>query len=301
MANNFDDDNLDFSLDPFTLDDPMAGDFKTEKKTLDDIEEVVFDDGNIDVVTKKKSLDDIEDVDFEEVVITTDRKSAMLDDVEEAAFAEVVITETKKSTLDDIAEPTLAVDEAPKTEYKQTYVDPSLEEAKKSAKANANKAALASDTRTSQQKLDSMREFQREQIREKAKKGGRQVFMLMILGIIANVLFYIYSTETLSAFKEDATFSLKVAPFIPYGCIAGGLFSFLILIPQKTIKGFATFIFFILSAAALFLGGPMLMGKENIGISLAQLVPSAAIFIINFVTLAGSENIEAFVKKKDRY
>ncbi|MDR0920510.1 MAG: hypothetical protein LBM93_14890 [Oscillospiraceae bacterium] len=293
------DDNLDFSLDEPVIavppKQPVVQSTETDNR-FDDIEEISFDEIKIEN-TQKKSLDDIDVPVFDDIKTET-KQAATLDDVEDVQFTEAEYTVEKK-TLDDIETPDLAVEETPKTDYAPKFVDPSLEEAKKSAKANANKAALSSNNVDPKKALASMREFQREKEREMAKKGFKLVFVFLFLGFIACASLYLFSTEIIFGFKEDATFSNKIRPLVPYGCGITAVFTFLLIVPSKGLKGFTSFLYFlmfILSIVCTF----MLMGKDgNFFVNLAMVVVPAILFLINLIVLSSNDNIEMFYKRKD--
>ncbi|GHU55126.1 hypothetical protein FACS1894132_10760 [Clostridia bacterium] len=305
------DDELDFSLDEPILTPPTKFASNSASKSasapeqndtrFDDIEEISFDEIKV-ATTAKKTLDDIETAVFDDIKIETTVK-ATLDDVEDVNFteAEYKAEKVEKKTLDDIDAPDLAVEEKPKTDYKPKFVDPSLEEAKKSAKANANKAALSSNNVDPRKQLESMREFQRERERELAQQGFGLVFLLMFFGIIACGAFYLFSTEIITPFKEDALFSNKIRQYIPYGCGVTLLFSILLIVPSKGLKGFASFCYFLMFLASLGLGIPMLVaGKESITlINIALAIVPPILFLANLITLGSNDKIECFYKRKD--
>jgi hypothetical protein len=294
------DEDIDFSLDDVTVkqfEKPVTVNAPEIDTRFDDIEEVSFDEIKVEKI-EKKTLDDIDIPVFDEIVVENKQKST-LDDVEDVTFAEATEIKVEKKTLDDIEEPVLAVADAPETEYKPKFIDPSLEEAKKSAKANANKAALASNDVDPKKALESMREFKMEQEREMAKKGFKLVFLFLFLGLIACGTLYLFSTEIVTKFSDGATFSNKIRPYIPYACGITGIFTFLLLIPSSSLKGFTSFLYFLMLIVSI-VSCFMLFGKQgNFFINIGMVAVPLALFLVNLIVLSSNDKIEMYYKHKD--
>jgi hypothetical protein len=265
---------------------------------FDDIGDVVFEE--ITVKTdKKSSLDDIETVTLDEVKVDTQQTKSTLDDVAELEFAEPVVVKEEKKTLDDIDTPEpVLVDAAPKTEYKPTFNDADLEAAKKKAVVAAKNAALA-DTGPSKEKLESLREFQREKESEMAKKGGKLVFLCMFFGILASVAMYLFSSEIWIHFKSDAVFAPKIAPYLTYGCYGTAFLSVLLIVPSGGLKSLCNFLNFFMFLGAIGFAVPLGLGKENMLYTVITAAVAFGLYLTNFLMLAGNDNIEMFYKKKD--
>ncbi len=98
-------------------------------------------------------------------------------------------------TLDDIQKPILE-DEPPAQErYVPKYQDPDLEAAKKQSVDRAIKSSLASKPASfdEEKSREAYREFMRERDAEMAQKGGFQIVILAIMGILSGIFAVIFS------------------------------------------------------------------------------------------------------------
>jgi hypothetical protein len=286
-------------LEDMGFDAPVA-----PKKSLEGIDAPVLEDTFTTYSQKNNSLDGIAAPILEDTCSHSpnlSQNSANLDDIEAPILEEnTYIPESPKKTLDDIEAPVLTTEEAPKADYKPAFTDPDLEEAKKKAKDNAIKGDLARTSSKFDQKesREMYLALKEEQQRDMAKKGGKLTILLLLLGLIGCGCFYLLSTEILTNFKADSTFAVKIAPYLSYASILGAFCSFLLLIPSKGLRALNSFIFFILAAASLLVGIPMLIGKENMALNAGLLAGSVIPLFALKIIMGMSESLELFYKGK---
>ena len=104
-------------------------------------------------------------------------------------------SQTTSRNLDDVQKPVLDDEPAVQDRYVPKFVDPDLEAAKKQAKDRAIKSSLNSvpESFDKEKSREMYREFMREKEADMAKKGGMQVIILMVLGMISGLLTLFFS------------------------------------------------------------------------------------------------------------
>ena len=193
----------------------------------------------------------------------------------------------------------LEEDDIERNTYKPNFVDTSAEEARKEAldrsiKGSLNEKPASFDEKKSREMYLALMEEQRIEL---AQKGGKRVIILMILGIVMSVLFYLYASA--NDLKPDRVGAVdRVTTVINYCCIAAGIASLFMVARFKAAKGFASFIFGVMTAVSLIGGGYVLTEKTNFAVNLAMI---AVVFILNVYisfSLNSSEAIDAYYKGK---
>ncbi|NLP26035.1 MAG: hypothetical protein GX365_01610 [Clostridiales bacterium] len=193
----------------------------------------------------------------------------------------------------------LEEDDIERNTYKPNFVDTSAEEARKEAldrsiKGSLNEKPASFDEKKSREMYLALMEEQRIEL---AQKGGKRVIILMILGIVMSVLFYLFASA--NDLKPDRVGAVdRVTTVINYCCIASGIASLLMVARVKAAKGFASFTFGVMTAVSLIGGGYVLTEKNNFAVNLAMI---AVVFILNVYisfTLNSSEAIDAYYKGK---
>ena len=104
--------------------------------------------------------------------------------------------------LDDVQKPVLSEEPQAEQRYVPKFVDPDLENAKKTAVDRAIKSSLNSvpDSFDEEKSREAYREFMREKEADLARKGGMLVIVIMAIGMISGLLTLLYS---FMALKEE--------------------------------------------------------------------------------------------------
>ncbi len=104
--------------------------------------------------------------------------------------------------LDDVQKPVLSEEPQAEQRYVPKFVDPDLENAKKTAVDRAIKSSLNSvpDSFDEEKSREAYREFMREKEADLARKGGMLVIVIMAIGMISGLITLLYS---FMALKEE--------------------------------------------------------------------------------------------------
>ena len=125
--------------------------------------------------------------------------------------------------LDDVQKPVLADEPQTEQRYVPKFVDPDLENAKKTAVDRAIKSSLNSvpESFDKEKSREVYREFMREKEADLARKGGMLVIVIMVIGMISGLLTLLYSFMALKdetpAFLETCNMCTTILGIIFLG------------------------------------------------------------------------------------
>jgi len=125
--------------------------------------------------------------------------------------------------LDDVQKPVLSEEPQAEQRYVPKFVDPDLENAKKTAVDRAIKSSLNSvpDSFDKEKSREVYREFMREKEADLARKGGMLVIVIMVIGMISGLLTLLYSFMALKdetpAFLETCNMCTTILGIIFLG------------------------------------------------------------------------------------
>lgn len=210
----------------------------------------------------------------------------------EKTAPEQPVSELKAPVLDD--EP-----EAPV--YKPKFVDEDLERAKLEGAKKAVSSQLNPETTNNKESLKNLLALKEEQRREKAAKGFKICIVLVFVGIIAAVAFYLLYSGALGLTYKDgldgAAKKLKEASL--YIAVAMGVSGLTLLTGVGFLKTLTTIIYLLSAVVQIFPG--FLMISQHNG-SLALLIVLYAVSFIGtavaFFFMTGSEEVGLYFKKE---
>ena len=145
--------------------------------------------------------------------------------------------------LDDVQKPVLSEEPQAEQRYVPKFVDPDLENAKKTAVDRAIKSSLNSvpDSFDEEKSREAYREFMREKEADLARKGGMLVIGIMVIGMISGLLTLLYSFMTLKdetpAFLETCNMCTMILGILFLGGAAA------MLVKSNTTRKIASNIF----------------------------------------------------------
>ncbi len=286
------------------LEDEVQEYARTKETKLDDVIAPTLGDVYIPPPCPRRTeLEDIVAPEFEDTYSARENSIGGLEEIK-APVLEDTYVEKKREVVrvdDDLASVKAALlteeEDDGRNTYKPNFADTSVEEAKKEALNRSIKGALSEKPASFDEKKsrEMYRALMAEQRVELARKGGKRVIVLMILGIIMSVLFYLFATA--NDLKPDRVGAIdKVITIIPYCCIASGVASLLMIARSKVVKGFVSFIFGVMTAVSLLGGGYILTEKTSFTLSLGMIVAVFAINVFISFSLNSSEAIDVYYK-----
>lgn len=285
------------------LEDEVQEYARTKESKLDDVIAPTLGDVYIPPPCPRRTeLEDIVAPKIEDTYSAKEKSLGGLDEIKAPVLEDTYVEKKKDkvSTDEDLASVRAALleeDDDARNTYKPSFVDTSAEEARKEALNRSIKGSLSEKPASfdEQKSREMYRALMEEQRVELARKGGKKVIVLMILGIIMSIVFYLFATA--NDLKPDRVGAVdKVASVVPYCCIASGAASLLMIARSKAAKGFASFIFGVMTAVSLLGGGYILTEKTNFAVNLGMI---AAVFVMNvFISfsLNSSEAIDVYYK-----
>lgn len=286
------------------LEDEVQEYARTKESKLEDVVAPTLEDVYTPPPSSKKSaLDDIAAPVLEDTYTVKDKGLGGLDDIKAPTLEDTYVEPKKEKPAyeqDLEAVKAALLEDDVKPNYQPRFVDTSAEEARKEALHRSIKSSLSEKPASYDEKksLEMYRALMEEKQIELAKKGGKKVIVLMILGIIMSVVFYLFATT--NDLKPDRVVVVdKVATGITYCCIASGVTSFIMLARSRAAKGLASFVFGLMTAVSLIGGGYILTEKTNFAVNLAMII---VVFVLNVYisfSLGSSEAIDLYYKGKN--
>ena len=286
------------------LEDEVQEYARTKERTLDDVIAPTL--GDVYIPPPRPKITELEDIvapEFEDTYSANGKSLGGLDEIKAPVLEDTYVEKKREvarvdEDLESVKAATLEEEYQDKgNAYKPNFADTGAEQAKKEALNRSIKGALSEKPASFDEKKsrEMYRALMEEQRADLARKGGKRVIVLMILGIIMSVLFYLFATA--DDLKPDKVAAIdKVIAIIPYCCIASGVASLLMIARSKVAKGFASFIFGVMTAVSLLGGGYILTEKTNFTLNLGMIVAVFAINVFISFSLNSSEAIDVYYK-----
>lgn len=291
------------------------------------LEETTYDPNS----TKKHSLEDISAPVLEETTYVASGKKS-LDDISAPVLEDTfVATPTKKHTLEGVSAPVLDGDEVPKAKptetttkpnrdltqvsapvlddepqqpkpYVSKYANLDIERAKQEGAKQAHKVEKVELTPEEQKKSrEAYKELMRMQEEEMAKKGGKVVILMVILGVLTAVGFHLFITQ--SSFDDESVVAIvdKIKSILWYYDVVVVLVAFLLIPKVGAFKTLGSVVFGLNALVTLILGGFLLSQMSAIGINVVYfVVPLLCSGYITF-QLSSNENVGKYYAKSKQY
>ena len=209
----------------------------------------------------------------------------------------------KETPPPEPAEPITApvLDDEPEVpKYVPKYVDEDIEKAKLEGAKKALSSQLTSNQKDSKESLRMMLELKEQQRQELAKKGGKIAAVLVLVGILAAVAFYLlYSGKLGLTYKDSLSGAGKIIQESAlYISVITGVISFTLLTGIAGFKSLNSFVYFVFSFVQLF-PGLFMIPQHNGKVWLIGLLYAVGLIggIAVFVTLSASEAVGLYFKK----
>jgi hypothetical protein len=215
-------------------------------------------------------------------------------------------TSTKPTTnnkdLTQVSAPVLDDEPQQPKPYVSKYANMDIERAKQEGAKQAHKVEKVELTAEEQKKSrEAYKELMRMQEEEMAKKGGKTVIVMVILGLLAMVGFHLFITQP--TFEDESIVSVvdKIKGFLWYYDAVIGVVSFLLLPKVEGFKTLGSVVFGLNTLVTLGLGVFLFSQMSSIGINVVYFLVSLLFSGYIAFQLSSNENVGKYYAKSKQY
>ncbi len=204
----------------------------------------------------------------------------------------VAQNDSNNKSLNDVQAPLLEDEPPVQQRYVPKFVDPDIENAKKTAADRAIKSSLESvpDSFDQQKSREMYREFMREKESDMAKKGAKIVIFLAIAGIVSGAFSVLFA---LSPLKDDISgFISTLNTLYVVMSVAIILASILMLVNSKGTQKASSTMLTLITILQIIPGIFILFAKQSRGIASVFYILSLILNIVICFIFGSNENIK---------
>jgi hypothetical protein len=279
-----------------------------KKHSLEDISAPVLEETTYVAPSTKKSLDDISAPVLEDTFVATPTKKHSLEGVSAPVLDGDEVSPTKETTtkptkdLTQVSAPVLDDEPQQPKPYVSKYANMDVERAKQEGAKQAHKVEKVELTPEEQKKSrEAYKELMRMQEEEMAKKGGKTVIVMVILGLLAMVGFHLFVTQP--TYEDESILAIvdKIKGFIWYYDAIVGIVAFLLIPKVEGLKTLGSVVFGLNALVTLGLGIFLFSQMSSVGVNAVYFLVSLVFSGYITFQLSSNENVGKYYAKSRQY